>query len=321
MKKMISCLAILTMLASLVSCGSTENGGTSDNTVPTKAAVTTTAAETSKDEKTTTVAKVAEKSKDTTKNDTSANDAASSTIILKEEDRLFGAYVDTQGDVLNLRNEPFPTADIIATIPDKTQIDIYSCGKAGWYCTSYNGKSGYVSADYIKEIESSDQGLGRGDNVAMINEASVILNNLNTIDLIAGGNGVITDSTDAKYEGSATYEKVTDSRFTKLEDVKKYVTDNICGTLLDRYSHLYDGDEAYFKEIDGVLYFKQVAMGAGFIYTNDFVVNDVTDTSFNAIARFDNFGGLSELTVKVVKDNGLWKASSFTVDGGPENAR
>lgn len=153
MKKMISCLATLTMLASMVSCGSTGGGGTSDNTAPTKAAVTTTATETSKDEKTTTASNGAEKSKDNSKTETSANDAASSTLILKEEDRLFGAYVDTQGDVLNLRNEPFPTADIITTIPDKTQIDIYSCGKAGWYCTSYNGKSGYVSADYIKEIQ------------------------------------------------------------------------------------------------------------------------------------------------------------------------
>ena len=153
MKKMISCLAILTMLASMVSCRSTESGGTSDNTAPTKAAVTTTVAETSKDEKTTTASNGAENSKDTTKNDTSANDAASSTLILKEEDRLFGAYVDTQGDVLNLRNEPFPTADIITTIPDKTQIDIYSCGKAGWYCTSYDGKSGYVSAEYIQKIQ------------------------------------------------------------------------------------------------------------------------------------------------------------------------
>lgn len=97
MRKMISCLAILTMLASMVSCRSTESGGTSDNTVPTKAAVTTTVAETSKDEKTTTASNGAEKSKDTTKNDTSANDETNSTLVLKEEDRLFGAYVDTQG--------------------------------------------------------------------------------------------------------------------------------------------------------------------------------------------------------------------------------
>ena len=108
MKKMISCLAMLTMLASMVSCGSTESGGTSDNTVPTKAAVTTTAAETSKDEKTTTAAKVAEKSKDTTKNDTSANDETNSTLVLKEEDRLFGAYVDTQGGRSQPQKRAFP---------------------------------------------------------------------------------------------------------------------------------------------------------------------------------------------------------------------
>ncbi|MCR4638806.1 SH3 domain-containing protein [Ruminococcus sp.] len=157
MKKMISCLAILTMLSSMVSCGNTENGGTHENLIS-SSKITTSAAETTtagsaKDEKTTTAAKTAEKSKDTAKTETSVNDAAISNFELKEEDRLFGAYVDTKGDGLNLRNEPFPTADIIATIPDKTQIDIYSCGKAGWYCTSYNGKSGYVSADYVKEIQ------------------------------------------------------------------------------------------------------------------------------------------------------------------------
>ena len=150
MKKIISCLAILTMLASMVSCGSTESGTVSESTAPTKTAVTT-AADASKDENTTTAAKAEDNSKDSAKSETSANEAANSNLDLKE-DRLFGGYVDTQGDVLNLRNEPFPTADILAEIPNGTQIDIYSCGKAGWYCTIYNGKSGYVSADYIKEI-------------------------------------------------------------------------------------------------------------------------------------------------------------------------
>ena len=189
MKKMISCLAILTMLASMVSCGSTESDGTSENarssSKTTTSAATTSEAGASKDDKTvTTVVKAEDQSKDSAKTETSANDAANSNLELKEEDRLFGGYVDTKGDVLNLRNEPFPTADVICTIPDKTQIDIYSCGRAGWYCTSYNGKSGYVSADYIKEIESSDQGLGMRENVAMESEASAILKSLNDIDLI-----------------------------------------------------------------------------------------------------------------------------------------
>ena len=161
MKKMIYCLAMLTMLASMVSCGSTENVGTSENVISspkitTSVAATTAEAVASKAKKTTTAAnateKPTEKAKDTEVADTSANDSEQSTIVLNEEERLFGAYVDTQGDVLNLRNEPFPTAEVIATIPDKTQIDIYSCGRADWYCTIYNGTSGYVRAEYIKEI-------------------------------------------------------------------------------------------------------------------------------------------------------------------------
>ena len=78
--------------------------------------------------------------------------AEKETLILNERDRLFGGYVATDSGDLNLRAEPFPTADILTSIPKDTQIDVYSCGKAGWYCTSYNGKTGYISADYVKEI-------------------------------------------------------------------------------------------------------------------------------------------------------------------------
>ncbi len=153
MKKHFIILAMAGILALMTGCGKTDSGITSDNNKTTTKAAVTTTADSAKDEKTTTTAaNVAEKSKDTAKTETPSNDAANSNLDLKEEDRLFGGYVDTQGDVLNLRNEPFPTADIIGTIPDQTQIDIYSCGKAGWYCTSYNGKSGYISAEYIKKI-------------------------------------------------------------------------------------------------------------------------------------------------------------------------
>jgi len=56
MKKMISCIAILTMLVSMVSCGNTDNSGTTEIvskvSATTSAAITTTA-DTSKEEKTT----------------------------------------------------------------------------------------------------------------------------------------------------------------------------------------------------------------------------------------------------------------------------
>ena len=257
MRKMISCLAILTMLASMVSCKSTESGGISDNTVPTKAAVTTTVAEISKDEKTTTVAETskdektttasngAEKSKDTTKNDTSANDETNSTLVLKEEDRLFGAYVDTQGDVLNLRNEPSPTADIIDTIPDQTQIDIYSCGKAGWYCTSYNGKSGYVSAVYIKEIQDY---VPQENTQELITDISELVGQWKyqiapegkNITVGATDNGII----DVKSDGTYTY---TDLDGNTHSGTVKVDYDTLGGDYSVPFFAFYEGDKFFIS--------------------------------------------------------------------------
>ena len=152
-------------------------------------------------------------------------------------------------------------------------------------------------------------------------DAAAVLNNINNIDGIGGGAGVETDTADTKQEGSDTYAKVTDSRFTTVDDVKKYVTDAICGTLLDRYKFLYEGDDAYFKEFDGALSFMSAQRGSGFSYTGEPVITDVTDDSFTATVPFDNFGGSSDLAVKAVKEDGKWKASSFSVDGGAENVR
>ena len=63
MKKMLSCMAALAMLASMVSCGSTESGGTSENVIPSKTttAVTTTAAASDSEKTTTTAAKAENK--------------------------------------------------------------------------------------------------------------------------------------------------------------------------------------------------------------------------------------------------------------------
>lgn len=184
--------------------------------------------------------------------------------------------------------------------------------------------AGATEAETTTEADETTTTAETGDDDAAAQEhltdATAILNNLNSIDRIGGGD-VETDTADTKQEGSVTFEKVTDSRFTKVDDVKKYVTDNICGTLLDRYSDLYEGDSAYFKEIDGALYFNRSPKGSGFTFTDTPVITDITDDSFTVTVKFDNFGGDSELAVKAVKDNGLWKASSFSVDGAAENSR
>lgn len=164
MKKLVTCLAILTMMSAMVSCGKTESDGTGEKVsakTTTSSSQTTTAAATaaSKEEKkaeNTTSADVTDKVKTTDKAEAPAKEAEKEPLVLKESDRLFGGYVATDSGDLNLREEPFTTAAIIGSIPNGTQIDVYSCGKSGWYAASFNGKTGYISANYIKEIPAYD---------------------------------------------------------------------------------------------------------------------------------------------------------------------
>ena len=71
-------------------------------------------------------------------------------------ERLFGGYVALSSGSLNLRSEPNDRSDKLASIPAGTQLDIYAGGVDGWYMVSFDGKTGYVSAKYIKEIEDDD---------------------------------------------------------------------------------------------------------------------------------------------------------------------
>lgn len=59
------------------------------------------------------------------------------------------AYVDVAGSTLNLREKPNTDCTILASIPDATQLVVYKTNTNGWYYTSFKGKTGYVSADYI----------------------------------------------------------------------------------------------------------------------------------------------------------------------------
>lgn len=157
----------------------------------------------------------------------------------------------------------------------------------------------------------------------LIAEAANVLNNLNAVDYIGGGSSVeVDESTVLNVDNKYPYTKVTDSRFSSVEDVKKYITDAVCGSLLEyRYKVIYEGEPSMFIDSDGSLWFLQGARGCGFTYNSDPVVSDVTEDSFTITVNFDDHGADSTMVVKAVKENGLWKASSFSVNGGEENRR
>ena len=182
-----------------------------------------------------------------------------------------------------------------------------------------------AEAETTTAAESETTTAEGGETVSeeLIAEAANVLNNLNTIDYIGGGSSVevdesVTYTVDNKYP----YTKVTDSRFSSVDEVKKYVTDAVTGSLLEkRYKVIYEGDPAMFTDHEGSLWFLQGARGCGFTFNSDPVVSDVTDDSFTITVTFDDMGTDSTMAVKAVKEDGLWKASSFKINDNEENAR
>ncbi len=65
------------------------------------------------------------------------------------ETEPFHGTVQTNGSRLNLRDYPATTGTILTQIPDGTELILYG-ETDGWFVTNYNGKTGYVSSEFIR---------------------------------------------------------------------------------------------------------------------------------------------------------------------------
>ena len=206
MKKHLIIIAMLGIIASLTGCGVTENDGTSET--PSAAVTVTTTAEAASEAATTTAEKkeaaattVTEaETKAAEKTETAAGGAGASAPVISQETYLFGGSVATKSDDLNMRDKPDTNGNVIASIPNGTQIDVYSCSTNGWYVTSYNGKTGYVSADFVKKIEDYDPMAYNADIRNLVGQWTyqVAAGNF-TVDVSANDNGTITVKDDSTY--------------------------------------------------------------------------------------------------------------------------
>ena len=55
----------------------------------------------------------------------------------------------TGGDDLNMRADKSIDSSILITIPNGTKLNLEASGSAGWFKTTWGGKTGYVSSEYI----------------------------------------------------------------------------------------------------------------------------------------------------------------------------
>ena len=81
----------------------------------------------------------------------------------------------TTGSSLRLREEPSTSASIVTTLNKGVAVAILADKADGWYKISYNGKSGFVSADYLivdRDNLFTTYGRTNGDGVNVRSAAS-----------------------------------------------------------------------------------------------------------------------------------------------------
>ena len=73
----------------------------------------------------------------------------------------YGAGTVT-GDGLRLREEPNTSAPVMTTLSTSACVVVLEDARDGWYKASYQGETGYLSADYVEVSTKLDGDLGSG---------------------------------------------------------------------------------------------------------------------------------------------------------------
>ena len=106
---------------------------------------------------------------------------------------------------LNLRDTPSPTGKALVTIPKGTTIDLIE-QQGQWYKTTYQSKTGWISAAYVTPLSTK-----KTSSISTNPTATSNISSTTTIDLsvngtvyILGGTGIISSNTQNIIEGKAS---------------------------------------------------------------------------------------------------------------------
>ena len=153
----------------------------------------------------------------------------------------------------------------------------------------------------------------------LTSEAIRLMGALDYIDCIGGGN-IPKDENDIIEVDGRQYAKVY-AQFENTSDLEEYLTQNLSDSLIQsRYSHILGGEQPYYIDIDGALYGYVTAKGCGYQWITEngepvISVTNVSDSSFTAVTKFDNFGGECEMQIDIVFAEDFWKIASISYDG------
>lgn len=106
---------------------------------------------------------------------------------------------------LNLRDTPSPTGKTLVTIPQGTTIDLID-QQDQWYKTTYQSKTGWVSAAYVTLVSSNQITSNSSDPTATskVSSTTSIDLSINGTVYILGGTGIISSNTQNIIQGKAS---------------------------------------------------------------------------------------------------------------------
>jgi hypothetical protein len=131
---------------------------------------------------------------------------------------------------------------------------------------------------------------------------------------------------ETSFGSTYVYNRVTGG-FTSVDDVKDYLSEYLTGSMLNEYSIvLVNGEKAYFRDIDGMLYYRN-AEGDKYMDIGrnedgyDIIVGRADEEYYDILAT--NYARYKEqgtaVDFRVVLDEGFWKLSSYTDYGMADN--
>ena len=174
------------------------------------------------------------------------------------------------------------------------------------------------SAETTAETTAAENGTQAApavDEAALVDQTMKLLEEYVNIEYIAGCGLHVDTEVQYQPEGSTLmYSPVVDDRFHSIEDLKKFVSASLSGSLKDELETIMFGDkDPVFIEHEGKLYEANGGRGFDYNFQKDTVkISDVTEKGYKATLKNKGFGDILEdiaLTVDCI--DGKYYLSSY----------
>ena len=174
------------------------------------------------------------------------------------------------------------------------------------------------SAETTAETTAAENGTQAApavDEAALVDQTMKLLEEYVNIEYIAGCGLHVDTEVQYQPEGSTMmYSPVVDDRFHSIDDLKKFVSASLSGSLKDELETIMFGDKnPVFIEHEGKLYEANGGRGFDYNFQKDTVkISDVTEKGYKATLKNKGFGDILEdiaLTVDCI--DGKYYLSSY----------